>query len=375
MWTFILADLAGNELGEIRNASGRNCTIAMNRASTASFTVRADNEMLEPLFAQDTLLKVYEEKVLRFYGNVVSSEATDDGEGDSIRCNAANPAWKLAQRLLGLSTGGTKYEGDKAKTARKMINELNTDTSKYPINPHTGIKLLPEGSYVAGSSIYVAGPYAPALSCINDLAHNITGFDWFIKPIEGENATVGPWTVPLIGQFEGSNAFGAKVPKVVFEHGYGTHNVKSRTFIRDLSDVANQAFHLPDDGFGEGGEARAKNAGEAAFLARGRYEQVADAFGLSETALRDAWLEEFIRVKKNPRFVVNMTLDVDDGTGRVPQLGTDFWIGDMAQARSVVQGNVLFDGEVRIYGVSIEVNEAGTGTVTPMLLDEEGEAL
>jgi len=373
MWTFVLEDIKGKAINEVRNATDRNLSIGLNRPATSSFTIRPDNELMGPLFNEDTLLKVYEDANLRFRGNVTSSEfATSEGESASIRVNAADPAWKLTKRLLGLSSGGTTYSGEKAKIARKMINELNTDAATYPTNPHTGIKLLAESAYTSGSGTYIAGPYAPALSCINDLAHNLTGFDWYMKPIEGEFFG-GGWVGPLVAQFEANNAFG-KDGGVVFEHGFGTHNVRSQNYTRDLSDLCNEAFHLPDDGFSEGGVV--KNYFDLTTMGvRGRYEQVADAFGLTDEGLRKAWLEEFIRVKKNPRQVVTMTLDTDDGTGRVPKLGTDYWLGDMVTARAVVQGTTLYNGKVRVYGVNVAVDENGVGQVTPVLLDEEGEAL
>lgn len=372
-WTFVTEDIKGKALGEVRNATDRTLSIGINRPATSGFTIRPDNELMGSLFNEDTLLKVYEDNILRFRGNVTSSEfATSDDGASSIRVNAADPAWKLTKRLLGLSSTGTTYTGEKAKSARKMINELNTDAATYPTNPHTGIKLLAEAAYVSGSGTYVAGPYAAALSCINDLAHNLTGFDWYMKPIEGEFFG-GGWVGPLVAQFEATNAFGVK-SSAVFEHGFGTHNVNSQNFTRDLSDMCNMAFHLPDDGFTEGGTVK-NYFDNPTQTARGRYEQVADAFGLTDEALRKAWLEEFIRVKKNPRQVVTMTLDTDDGTGRVPKLGTDYWLGDMVQARAVVEGTTLYNGQVRVYGVNIAVNEAGTGIVTPVLVDEEGEAL
>lgn len=367
MWTYDLANLDGTPVGEISNAVERTLTLGLNKPATASFTIRPDNEMMPYLFGGDRLLKVYEDGVLRFYGNIISSEYSSGGDesGNTVRCNAANPAWRLNKRLLGISKGGTIYEGDKAKIARKMINELNTDTATYPLNLYTGIELLEEAAYFAGSTgKYVAGPYQTALSCINDLAHNITGFDWYIAPVDGKGTT--------IGVFEANNSFGDP-SKAIFEHGSGSHNVRSLTFTRDLSDLVNNAYHLPDDGLeAPGAEVRNKQD-TTSITTHGRYETVADAFGLSDVALRDAWLEEVIRVKKNPRYVASMTLDIDDGTGRVPKLGTDFWLGDTVEARSVVEKNTMFDGLVRIYAVNISIAQSGTETITPILLDEEGE--
>lgn len=368
MWTFVLTNLAGTEIGELVQASERKVTMALNRASTASFSVRPDNPMLSDLFADDRLLKVYEDKTLRFYGPVVTSELStqDSGSAPTIKVNAADPAWKLSRRLLGLSSGGTKYEGDKAKTARKMINELNTDLVNYPTNPDTGIFLLPESSYSAGGSgTYVAGPYKSALSCINDLAHGIDGFDWYMDPLDG--------VAGKMATFEADGTFGSEVG-AVFEHGVGQKNVRKLSYVRDLSGLANKAFHIPDEGLTEGSEVKV-GADAASIEHRGRFEIVADGFGLTDAGLRQNWVDEVVRVRKNPRFVVGMGLDIDDGYGRVPKFGEDYWLGDLVFARSRINGVTMFSGKVRVYQIQVEVNQAGTGTVTPILIDEEGSEL
>lgn len=368
VWTYILTELDGTEINEIRQGTERKVSMALNKPSTASFSVRPDNPILTPLFADDTLLKVYEGTTLRFFGPVVSSELStqDDGSAPTIKVNAADPAWKLSRRLLGLSSGGTAYEGDKAKIARKMINELNTNTEKYPTNPETGIKLLAEGEYEAGGEgKYTAGPYKSALTCINDLAHGLDGFDWYMAPLDN--------TSEKMVTFEADATYGGTAA-AVFEHGFGQRNVRKLNYLRDLAGLANKAFHLPDEGFEEGSEV--KTAADATSIEhRGRYEAIADGYGLVDSTLRQNWVDEFVRVRKNPRFVVSMTLDVDDNSGRVPQIGTDFFLGDLVTARSVINGVTMFDGVVRVYQIQVDINDAGTGTVTPVLIDEEGGEL
>lgn len=378
MWTYILSELDGTEIGEVRDATSRSLSIGLNRAATSSFTIRGDNELAVPLFANDTLLQVWEDDTIRFNGPVISAELSGSGtETPSIAVSAADAAWRLSKRIVGQSTGGTAYTGDRAKTARKIINELQA-TPSLMVNPHTGIKLLSEASYVAASGNYTAGPYRPALTCINDLAHTLDGFDWYMAPLDGsevafvEKKVGGPsgYYTPLIAQFEANNAFG-KASGAVFEYGSGQKNVRTINYTRDLNDTVNIAFHLPND---LATEAVSSESDGASVLSRGRLEGLADAFGITDLALRSAWVKEFVRVKKNPRYVVSMTLDIDDGTGRVPKLGTDYWLGDVVTAVGAIAGTNLFSGEVRVYGVEISVNEQGMATTTPILLDEEGTA-
>jgi hypothetical protein len=375
MWTMVLTNLSGVVINEVRQAVDRKVVISLNKPSTAAFTIRPDNPLLSDLFSDDTLLKVYQGTTLRFHGNVISSELStqEDGSAPTVKVNAADPAWKLSRRLSGLSAGGTKYEGDKAKSSRKIINELNAQ-SGHETNPHTGIKLLAESEYSAGGSgTYVAGPYKTSLSCINDLANGFDGFDWYMNPLEGETATVSKWTTTLLATYEAQEVIGG-ASNAVFEHGYGQHNVRKLTYLRDLAGLANKAYHLPDEGFTEG--ATVKEAADVPSLEhRGRYEAIADGYGLTDSTLRQNWVDEVVRVRKNPRFVVSMTLDVDDLTGRVPRFGTDFSLGDLVIARSVINETTMFDGQVRVYQVQVDLNDNGTGTVTPVLIDEEGTEL
>lgn len=362
VWTMVVTNLSGVAINEVRKAFDRKVVISLNKPSTAAFSMYPDNPLLTNMFAEDTLLKVYENTTLRFHGNVVSTELAtqEDGSQPTVKVNAADPAWRLSRRVLGQSAGGTKYTGDKAKSARKMIVDLNGVSN-------TGIELLAEGEYTAGGSgEYIAGPYKAALSCINDLAHGFDGFDWYMEPRE--------YSAGAIAKFRAGATFGGNA-NAVFEHGYGSHSVRKLSYLRDLAGLANVVFHLPDGGFEEVG-AEVKTATDAPSIAlRGRYEAVADGFSLTDATIRQNWVNEVVRVRKNPRFVVSMTLDVDDLTGRVPKFGTDFALGDLVTARSVIANNTMFDGKVRVYQVQIDINENGSGVVTPVLIDEEGTEL
>lgn len=362
MWTMQLCKFDGTPIGEVRNATSRVLTLALNRPSTASFVIRPDNELMVSLFEADTKLKVWENKTLRYHGYVISSEFGEtDGAAPTVKVATADAAWKLSRRITGKSSGGTAHSGDKAKSARKIINEVNGEGE-------SGVKVEAEGAYAAGGSgNYTAGPYKTALACVNDLAHGFDGFDWRIDPLTGED--------PKIGVFVAQPTLGTEKLNCVFERGWGQKNVRSMSYVRDLSGLANRAFHLPDNGVEtEGAVVKVKNDAASEAL-RGRFEVIADGFGLTDSTLREKWLEEIIKVRKNPRFVVAMTLDIDDGTGRVPQFGTDFTLGDLVQARAVVEGTTMFNGKARVYQTKFELNDAGTATVTPVLIDEGGEEL
>lgn len=351
-WTYVLCKLDGTSIGELQNATERSLTIGLNRPAVASATITVTNELLPNLFGEDTILQVWEDKTLRFYGYVLTPELTAGEQmPGTVKLNAADPAWRLTRRVLGKSKGGTNFAGDKAESTKKMIDELNAAGE-------TGIKTQAVASGSSGT--YVAGPYKEALTCINDLAHGFDGFDWYMSPVEGAE--------PKLGLYEADPTFGEERKNTVFEFGWGQNNVRALTYMRDKSNLTNRAFHLPDEGL-ETGEALSKEDATS-ITAHGLYEEVTDGFGLVDTTLRNKWLEEVVRVKKNPRFVAGMTLDIQDDTGRVPQVGVDFWLGDIVQARAVVENMTLFNGKVRVYQIKFDINDNGIATITPILVEE-----
>jgi hypothetical protein len=352
MWTFVLCKLDGAPIGELQNATERALTVGLNRPAVASCTIAVSNELLSNLFVEDTLLQVWEDQTLRFYGYVLTPElSAGETMPGTVKLNAADPAWRLARRVLGQSKGGTNFVGDKADSTKKMIDELN-------VAGETGIKTQKVESGSTGT--YIAGPYKEALTCINDLAHGFDGFDWYISPLDGAE--------PKLGLYEADATFGEERVNTAFEFGWGQNNVRALTFLRDKSNLTNRAFHLPDEGL-ETGEVLSKEDA-AAIAAHGLFEEVTDGFGLVDKTLRNKWLEEVIRVKKNPRFVAGMTLDIQDETGRVPKIADDFWLGDLVNARAVIEDETLFNGKVRVYQIKIDINDAGTATITPILVEE-----
>jgi hypothetical protein len=189
----------------------------------------------------------------------------------------------------------------------------------------------------------------------------------------------------------------------IFEFGVGRGNIKTMGWIRDLTTMCNFAYHLPETlevssdevhsienmimspSTGSGGydpgipEVLVSSGGtrDAATVAsqanHGVYEEIAEAQALYDLALRQGWADVYTAVKREPRNVLTMTFDTDDGTGRVPKLGTDYWLGDFITARGAAGGTTFFNGKVRIYQINVVMNDAGTAKITPVLFDEEQE--
>lgn len=359
-WSFRLTAADRTPIGEVKNATERKAKIGIRQVDVASFKIRADNELFLPLFAEDTLLQVWQGETLRFWGPVVTSEfATEEGSGaPTIVVNAASPMWHLTRRLSGKSIAGTKFvEVDKGLVAKVLIDVVNEEYD-------TGI----ETPTVAGSKIgtigtYNAGPYKPTLTCIRELANGFDGFDWKATPL--------PESGTKIARFDDAALIGSTLPDIVFEYGCGKHNMRSMTFKRDLSGMMNIAFHITDNGAADpAGIVRYDNA--ASKTAHGWYEGVVESAGLFDHGLREAWARENVEVRGVPRLLATMTSDFVEGDTRTPEAFIDYAPGDMIVARARSNNVQLFSAYVRCYNIEVAVDENGTPTYTPTIVEEEG---
>lgn len=396
-WTFRLHKLDGTAIGEVTNAKERSLSLALNGPSSASFTVQANHPLMPNLFGEDTLLQVWEGQTLRFYGFVILTElAGAPGEGLTINVNAVDPSWRLSRRVLDTNGLGYTLTGDWAHQAAYIIEvRLNRDAGdpgEYATNPDTRIRLAPpydtgkeqgagswENCSASGSGTYVVEPFDNALKAITDLAQHLKGFDWRIVPLdnheiteeEKERSGIDP-TLPKMGEFVAEDGFGEK-RDTYFEFGFGKNNIANLTYKRDLSDLTNKAFHVPDEGVkGSGGLSKnvLSEADVPSLEARGRWEEEASAPGLNASNMREAWLDEVIAVKKNGSYVVTADLAFDG-----PKIEDGFFLGDTVTIRGKIEGEALFSGEVRVYKIDINIDENGTEVITPTFLDEGGEVL
>jgi hypothetical protein len=358
-WSFQLTNAARVPLGEIKNATDRKAKLGIRQLDVASFKIRADNELFLPLFAEDVLLQVWQGSELRFWGPVLTPEfATDESGGEpTIAVNAVSPMWRLSKRLSGKLTTGSVYgASDKGAIAKNEIDSTNGVKD-------TGIET--EAVSSSGSSgAYTAGPYRPVLTCIRELANGFDGFDWRCKPLPESGAK--------IGKFELAAVLGTQLPDIVFEYGCGKHNMRSMTFKRDIAGMLNSAYHITDNGPADpAGIIQIDNAASQA--AYGLYEGVVEAAGLYDETLRKAWARENVEVRGVPRLIATMTSDFVEGDGRTPEPFIDYAPGDFVKARARSNNVQLFDNFVRCYNVEVAVDESGTPTYTPTIVEEEGE--
>lgn len=357
-WSFHLVNSKFTKVGEVLNATERKAKLGIRQLDTASFKIRADNDLFLPLYAEDTYLQVYQDHTLRFYGPVITPEFASDETGGTatIVVNAISPGWYLTKRLTGKSPAGTTYTAkDKADTAKQIIDANNAEAET-----HVETTAISSGSI----GTYTAGPYKKSMACIKDLATGFDGFDWKFTPLEEKGTK--------LARFDAAAVIGSELPDIVFEYGCGKHNMRSMTFKRDISNLLNLAYHITDNGptdpLGVISVEEAVSREE-----HGLFEEVVESAGLFDEGLRKAWARENVNVRGVPRLIATMTSDLVEGDARTPEPFTDYSPGDLVVARARTQGIQLFDAFVRCYNVEVSVDESGTPIYTPTIVEEEGE--
>lgn len=359
-WSFRLTDAALRPIGEVLNASERKVKIGIRQLDVASFKIRADNALLLPLFAEDTLLQVWQGSELRFWGPVITPEfATEDAAEPTIAVNAVSPSWKLLKRLSNKTAAPVAYPGtpDKGYVANNEIDKTNT------LDGDTGI-LVNAGALSGSLGAYTIAPFKQVMSIIRELANGFDGFDWQFTPL--------PASGTKIARFDAAPLIGSQRPDSVFEFGCGRHNVRGMTFKRDLSGLLNRAWHITDNGVADPlGIIHVDNPTSQA--EHGVYEEVIESAALFDSTLRTAWARENVEVRGVPRLIATMTSDFVEASGRTPEAWVDYIPGDLVKARAVSHGVQLFDAFVRCYNIEVNVDQAGTPTFVPTLIEEEGE--
>lgn len=359
-WTFELTDLQRNRIGEIRNAADRTVSIGLSRIDTASFKLRIENPLLPYLISSDCLVKVYDGTTLRFWGPVTSLEMVgDEATGVSIAITASGPAWRLTKRLCGKSPAGALYTAqDRAAIAKDLIDVTNAENNT---------QIQTTGISSGSLTTFTAGPYQPISQVIQTLSQTIDGFDWIITPVDG--------VAGKIGRFDAASIIGSQRVDTVFEYAIGKSSVRGFNLQKSWSDLANQLYHIPDDGpASPSGVAGQQDVGSV--NERGLYEDMLESQNITDAGLRNTLVGEGIRLRKQPRLVLTFSPDFADPNrpGRVPVLGTDYWIGDLVRCRGAYHDTVLFDGWLRIYAIQVALDKNGKATITPTVVDEEGAA-
>jgi hypothetical protein len=354
-WQLVLTELNGAAVGELLNASSRRVSFGVNRVPSAGFTIRLDNPLADEVLEANKLVKAYRDGVLRFVGPIVAAEEVSGaGASGTVAVTAAGAAWRLAHRLIG--KGATGYaQGtsgatvDRGTIIHAMLAAANADG-------YTGIDA---GTHAASSSTYVAfAPYKNLLEAVNELANALDGPDWVVRPVEPTTVAAGV----RIGLLDVAPVIGTARPAAAFEYGAGRRNVAEYRRTLSLDAMLNAAYGPP--GSGEPGGTTVTKTDAPSIAAYGRLEGLVAA-DLPQP-LRQALVDEHVRVRKAPRQLVTFTPTREDRAtpGRVPQYGTDYVVGDVIPFRAVMRtavadASIRVNASLRVYAVDFAIDDLG----------------
>jgi hypothetical protein len=354
VWTIVLTDLSFVPLGEVLNASDRQFIFTRNSVPQVKFTLRMDNPLALLAANCECYVKVYRDNVLQFFGPMIAVEESGTMDTGTFACTAMGQAWILQHHIVGQSVTGTKFGTltDRAQIARALILEAATLSDLHITTD--------SDSYSGSTAVYQAGPYKNLMTCINELSNLLDGFDWVVNPTEpitfGGRTTIGQWMArPILGTTRS---------EAIFEFGTGRNNIAEYKLQTDRSTQVNWIFNP-----GEGSQRPVVQNDIPSITKWTRLEDVVE-LGLEDQDMRQSLVDEHIRVRSQPRRTVLFTPVPTDGTSRVPEFSADYNVGDTVIARAAVQGNVRFNGEFRIYGISVSLDDNGQEAVQLTLTDE-----
>jgi hypothetical protein len=355
-WEFVLTDLAGTVIGEIKNADSRKVTLPHLRVPTASFTLPLWHTHASAIMDQDCLLRCYRTdartstRTLAFHGPIITAE--ENGEaGQTIAVNAAGPYWRLARRHIGTTVAGISWgvgtPVDLGLIAHNILDAVNG------VN-FTGI----DKGTRTGTSTGTYGPVwlKPAAEAIAELSAGVSSFEMAVVPSEPTGSGgVGGW--PRIGLMNIAPTIGTTRSDAIFEYGDGSRNIVSYNRKVDREGMANRIFisvqGWPDTP--EGGELLIQRDDTTSQTNRGMFEAIANDNGVINGALRTQLADFHMVYRKNPR----QQITFKPAPNTYPSPLVDYGVGDTVRARAVVRGNLRFDALFRVWGLSFEIDSTG----------------
>jgi len=363
-WTWVLTGNDYRPVGELLNVYSMNVAFPLSKLDTCSFTVRLDNPMADLLLSCRGYLKGYRNGTLMYFGPIISAQESVDRETGTVAVNSVGAGWILNNRFAGKSASGdiSTTALDRAVRFSQLLATANAEKL-------TGI--TPAASSASSTAIYSTGPYKKLITCLQELSTGSDGFDWRIIPVDNiSSGTVNPGST--IGNIVMQPVIGSLKENAVFEHGIETkHNIASYERIVSRESQANKVYHNASPGPDAPGYPTVSALDDSSIADWGLLEDLAEA-DLLDLTMRTQLVSAHVDVRKQPRQTINFTPISSLNPAMVPQLGTDFNIGDIVPARAVRNGVVRWSGLFRAYSAQFAFDNNGVEQMT-IGLSADGE--
>lgn len=353
--SFILTDLQGAPHGDILSANEKKLVLPHMRVPSASFKMPLEDALADFVMNTDCLLKCYRDdpyygtRTLEFNGPVISAEEVGELNSHSIAITAAGPFWRLTKRIIPATTEPSFWFGAGrvlSEHAVYILNSINTED-------YTGISVGTHTPSTQSGSIEQVW-LKSAGEQIVELHAGADSFEFVVEPIEPVVVGGGAnW--PQIGSMHLAPRIGEDRDNAVFEYGTGDANIAtySRSVGRDgmltrayvsvsgwpLAPVQGKNLIVREDA--------------AAITARGLFEEQVPEGGLVDDDLRTALGDYHLAIRKQPREILTFRPRLN----AFPSALTDYHLGDTVRARIVIADEVRYDGQVRVWGITISEDQ------------------
>lgn len=354
-WQFVLTDLVGVVLGELRGATNRTVALPHLRIPTASFSIPMWHPRAVDLLTQDTLLQCWRTDVLStrkllFNGPIGAVNEQTDNTTQTIAASATGPFARLGSRLIGTTKAGIKFPAvgvqDLGITAQNILDTVNGQE-------FTGIS---NGTWSASQSGATGIWYLKKASeAIAELTTGLTSFEFEIVPTVPTNVGgVGGW--PQIGVMNIASIIGnVSRTDAVFKYGTGRANITGYERAISRDGLLTRGF-ISVNGWPDSTTQNVLSGTDsAARTLHGLYEDTVPDSGVLDDTLRQSIVDYHVQIRKAPRQI----LTFKPATNARPSPFTDFNIGDYVRARALVRGVLRFDVMCRVWGVTFNIDANG----------------
>jgi hypothetical protein len=378
IWQLVVTDYGNDptpptQQGVLSRWSDLSGRILMNGVSTCSFAVSSKDPLFAWLRNNDALIKLYRKnldgtRTLLFHGPAWTLEETGAASGVSLRVNCVDPMYRLNKArtyggFLAAISGTTEPRGT---WAYAVLSELRGNTA-------TGIAGSPRvtNAWIPGD----IQPLGPAALYGTDITINAEdyntlwdvwtagGLDWKFVPDEAAleevpnmptpGITTRMWDLgnPWISELMGVAA------SCAFRYGHGSRNVVEYSRVKSYDTMATEAWTRRADGTIASSVVTPTHGG--ALSAHVPTDDIANLATVGQL------LTEHTTVRSNPREVYTLTPKAGG-----PEFRRDFDLGDTFPFSAKIGDDMLFDGEVRCYGVELEVGAGGAAVTKPIVVNE-----
>lgn len=307
----------------------------------------------------------------------VTVQAASSGGVPSVAVVAVESAYERLNTVF-LSTSTGLPVPFPPNNSTQLLQAINAKVADYNSEGVPGLDPLGvrSAASVPASSVVPSSSFDSGISLlalIQAYAFRASGFDFWIDPT--------PYRIPdtlpasgfdpqaLVGQLVFSTLRGSVRPEAAFGYGPNTRaNLSDYKWARLGGDhLANSVF-IPSSGTsGSNAKGAATASSVDSWKTYGSRRRWITS-DLDEFNLRKQLADEHILYRSEPRRILTITPQNDDGSGSVPTAFADYDLGDIVPARIVEtleDGSSLdvVSGSVRIYGITATISKDGVESI------------